>query len=162
MLLALLYQLIVVDVSSSDNNHVLSKVIGLMKVDDHVSIDLMNVVNISKNRLSHHMFSVDVIVDILHQGFHVIIVGCKELLPDSFLLIFKSVLIIGRVAEHISKNLDRLADTFFEGEHVIKGVLSRSISVQLESQILYLLLKGFSGSVLCAFEVQVLEEVSGA
>lgn len=73
------------DVSWSDYHDIFSKVIGSMEVNNHVSLDLIDVVNVSKDRLAHHMLSVDVVVDIFHEGLHHIFVCGFKFLPDGVL-----------------------------------------------------------------------------
>lgn len=68
MLLSEVNKLLVAHSSSAYNNHVVSKVVGVFEVYNHVSVNLSDVVNISKDRLTHHVFSVNVIVDVFHQG----------------------------------------------------------------------------------------------
>lgn len=60
------YQLLMANSTSADNDNIFTEVIGLMEVDDHISIDLIDVINISQNWLSHHVLSVNVIVYIFH------------------------------------------------------------------------------------------------
>jgi len=69
MLLSEVNKLLVADSSCAYNNHVVAEVVGVLKVDDHVSVDLADVVDISEDGLAHHVFSVNVIVDVFHQGF---------------------------------------------------------------------------------------------
>jgi hypothetical protein len=52
--------------ASTNNNHVLTIVIGLVEVDYHISIDMIDVVNISQDWLSHHMITENVVIDVLH------------------------------------------------------------------------------------------------
>jgi hypothetical protein len=66
VLLCKVYQLLMANSTSADNDNIFTEVIGLMEVDDHISIDLIDVINISQNWLSHHVLSVNVIVYIFH------------------------------------------------------------------------------------------------
>lgn len=69
MLVDKVHQLLVVNVAGSHNDHVFAKVIALMEVDDHFAVDLTNVVNVTKDGLSHHVLTIDVEVDVLHESF---------------------------------------------------------------------------------------------
>lgn len=68
MLFSEVDELLVADGASSYNNHVVSEIIGVLKVDDHVSVDLADVIDVSEDGLTHHVFSVNVIVDVFHQS----------------------------------------------------------------------------------------------
>ena len=68
--------------SGTNDNNIFTEVISSMEVINHLSIDLPNVINISKNRLAHHMVTIDVEVDILHQSLFRILVYSLQFLPD--------------------------------------------------------------------------------
>ena len=87
-----------VNVTRAYNNHVISEVVGLVEVKNHVSVDLVNVIDVSKDRLTHHMLSVDVIVDVFHQSLHEVVVCRQQFLPYCIFFHLQVVLIIGRVA----------------------------------------------------------------
>lgn len=88
VLLCKVYQLLMANSTSADNDNIFTEVIGLMEVDDHISIDLIDVINISQNWLTHHVLSVNVVVYIFHKSLHVIIVSGFKLLPNGVLLHF--------------------------------------------------------------------------
>ena len=67
MLLGQVNQLLVLNFTCANYYHVLSKVVSSVKVYNHVAINRAYVVNIAKNRLSHHMLPIDVVIYILHQ-----------------------------------------------------------------------------------------------
>lgn len=52
--------------ASADDDHVLTEVICCMVINNHIASDLVDVVNVTQDRLAHHVFSVYVVVDILH------------------------------------------------------------------------------------------------
>ena len=85
-------------VTRAYNNHVISEVVGLVEVKDHVSVDLVNVIDVTKDRLAHHMLPVDVIVHVLHQSLHEVVVCCQQFLPYCIFLHLQVVLIISRIA----------------------------------------------------------------
>jgi len=59
-------QHLVLDLASSDNNHVLAEVISRMEVNNHVASDAVDIINVTQDRLAHHVLSVNVVVDIFH------------------------------------------------------------------------------------------------
>jgi len=63
------------DGTSTNNDHVLTEVVGLIEIDNHVTVDLIDVIDVSEDGLAHHVLSEDVIVDVLHQSLHVIVIG---------------------------------------------------------------------------------------
>ena len=66
MLLSQIHQLIMIDIPSSHHDHIFGKIHPLMVLNDHVSVDLMYVVDLAKDRETHHVLPIDVIVHILH------------------------------------------------------------------------------------------------
>ena len=105
----LLYQvneLLMANTTGTYNNHVLTEVVGLEEINDHIAVDLIYVINVTKDGLAHHVLSENIEVDIFHQGLHMIVIGCLQLLPDSFLLHLKVVVVVIGVADHIAENLN--------------------------------------------------------
>ena len=108
MLLDKVNKLLMVYVSSANNNHVLTEIVALVEVNDHLAINLTNIVDITEDRLAHHMISKAVKVDILHQGLLRVLVCSFQFLPDRILLELQVIVVINTIAEHIAKDLDRL------------------------------------------------------
>ncbi len=52
--------------ASTYYDNILSVIVSPVEIYNHVPINRSNIVNISKNRLSHHVFSVNIVVDIFH------------------------------------------------------------------------------------------------
>lgn len=52
--------------ASTHYDNILSVIVSPVEIYNHVPINRSNIVNISKNRLSHHVFSVNIVVDIFH------------------------------------------------------------------------------------------------
>jgi hypothetical protein len=80
--------------TSTYYDNILSVIVASVKIYNHVPIDRSNVVNISQNRLSHHVFSVNVVVNIFHKGFFRVLVSSLQLLPDCVFFHFKVIVII--------------------------------------------------------------------
>jgi hypothetical protein len=55
-----------VNIACSDNDHILAEVVSVSEVQNHITVDLINVIWITENRLAHHMLSEDVVVHVLH------------------------------------------------------------------------------------------------
>lgn len=94
------------DGTSTNNYHVLTEVVGLIEIDNHVTVDLIDVIDVSEDGLAHHVLSEDVIVDVLHQSLHVIVIGRLQFLPDGVLLHLEVIVIIVGVADHVSEDLN--------------------------------------------------------
>jgi hypothetical protein len=56
----------VVNLASADNHHVFTEVVGSVEVNNHVSVNLPDVIDIPKNWLAHHVISEAVVVHIFH------------------------------------------------------------------------------------------------
>ena len=107
-------ELLVVDISCSDHNQVVSEVVGRVEVSQMVYSQLMNIVSISLGWLSKHVFSVDIEVDIFEKSFLIPVMVVFMLLTDLFLDQFELVGIESAIADHISQNLDSLAHVVSE------------------------------------------------
>lgn len=59
-----------------NNNDVLSEVVGLVEIHHHVTLDLIDIINISEDGLSHHVLPKYIVVHVFHKCFHVVIVSC--------------------------------------------------------------------------------------
>ena len=106
-----------------------------MVVNDHVTVDHANVVNVSKDWLAHHVLSIAVKVDIFHKGLFGILVCRFKLLPDSVFLEFNMIVVIHAIAEHVTNDRDGMTHVVRETECVVHGVLARSVSIQLGSSV---------------------------
>ena len=71
------------------------------------------------------MFSVDVVVNILHQSLFRVLISRFQLLPDCVLLHFKMVVVVNAITKHISKYLYRFRKPVREAQHVVQSVLTR-------------------------------------
>jgi hypothetical protein len=85
VLLSQVHQLLMIDTTSPHNDDIVAKVVSPMKINDHITFYLIDVIDISKDGLSHHVLSVNIIVNVLHQSLHVVVIGGFQLLPDSVL-----------------------------------------------------------------------------
>ena len=67
-------QLLMIDIAGAYHYHVLAKVVALVEVDDHFAVDLSNVVDVAEDRLTHHVISEDIEVDVLHESLFRVLV----------------------------------------------------------------------------------------
>lgn len=70
------------------------------------------------------MLSENIIVNVLHQGLHVIVICGFKLLPDRVLFHLDVIVVVVGVAEHVTHDFNRLCHIIFEGKSVINSVLS--------------------------------------
>jgi hypothetical protein len=73
-----------VDVASADNDHVVTIVVSGMEISKMVDWDAVEIVSITFARLTHHMLSEDIEMNIFYQGFLVVFEILLMLLMDLF------------------------------------------------------------------------------
>ena len=105
MLLGQVNKLLMLYGACSDNHHVFSEVHSLMILDNHLPVDPADVFNFAEDWQAHHVIPVDVEVHVLHECFEVIIVCCVQFLEDCVLLHFHVVVIVLRIAQHVSQDV---------------------------------------------------------
>ena len=66
VLLSQVNKLLMANTACAYNDHILAKVVRLMKINDHITFYLIDVIDISEDGLSHHVLSVYIIVHVLH------------------------------------------------------------------------------------------------
>ena len=106
MLLNEVDKLLVVDVPGAHYDHILTEIVPLMEVCDHIASDFTDVVDITKNGLTHHMVLEYIEVNVLHKGLLGIFIGCLQLLPYRVLLEFQKMAIVYTITEHVAHDLD--------------------------------------------------------
>lgn len=155
-------ELLVLDVSGSDDNDVLSDVVISVELLDHVLIDDANVLSDTENGLSHHVVSETIEVDVLDESLHLVLGGLDALSVDGLSLGLDLVGVVEGVAEHVSEDLDGLGNVVLEDGHGVRGVFSGGVGVELASHVLDVELELSSGSVRGSLEVEMLKEVSSS
>lgn len=98
--------LLVVNITSSDNNNVLTSVVGGVVVSKVVNSKSMSEISVSLDWLSHHVLSERVEVSVLKSGFRESIVVILVFLANLLFKELKFSSVEGWVADHITKNLD--------------------------------------------------------
>ena len=127
-----------------------------MVVNDHVTVDHANVVDITKDWLAHHVLSIAVEVDIFHEGLFGILVCRLKLLPDGVFLELYVVIVIDTVAEHVADNRYCMANVVRETKGVVHRVLARCVSIQLRSSVFNFHLELSACPLLSSLEVKML------
>jgi hypothetical protein len=93
MLVDLVHKFIMVDVSSSNNNNVVSEEVGGVEVSEVISAESVENVSVTLNWLTHHVLSVYVEVSIFNGGLEVSMVVVFMLLVNFFLNKLELVLV---------------------------------------------------------------------
>jgi hypothetical protein len=107
-------EFIMVDVTSTNNNDVITEVVGGVEVAKVINRNLLDVVAVSLNWLAHHVLSVNIEMAVLKGSFHVAVVVVVVLLSDLLLNELEFVRIKSAVCDNISKKLDGLANITLE------------------------------------------------
>lgn len=105
MLLNQVNELLMAHTTSTDNADVFSEIVSLEEVNDHIAVDLIDVIDVTKDGLAHHVLSENVIIDVLHQSFHVVVIGSFQLLPDGVFLHLEVIVVVVRVTDHVTEDL---------------------------------------------------------
>ena len=158
----LLYQideLLVSDGACTHDDHIFAEIVSLMVVDNHVTRDLTDIINVAENGLSHHVLSEDVIVDVLHECLLWVLVHSFEFLPYCVFFQLDVVAVICAVAEHISHDLNGTRYSIREAESMVHGVLTACVSIELSSSVLNFHFELPARAIGSALEMQVLQEV---
>ena len=106
MLLDQIDQLVVADGTGTHDDDILAEIVSLMVVNNHITRDLTDIVNVAEDGLSHHVLSEDVIVDVLHEGLLRVLIHSLEFLPYCVLFQLNVVAIICAIAKHITHDLN--------------------------------------------------------
>lgn len=160
MLFGELDELLVVDVTSTDDDDVGADVVGSMEVDDLFLGDGSDVFSYTKDRLAHHVVSVRGVVGGFNGGFHLVLLGLDAFSEDGFSLGFDLVGVVDGVSEHVTKDLNSLSEVLLEDGHAVRGVFPASVGVELAADVFDAKFELGSGSVLGSLEVEMLQEVS--
>ena len=97
---------LMVNVTGTDDDHILTEVVALMEVCYHVASDLTDVVDVAKNGLAHHMIFEHIEVNVLHEGLLGVLIRRLQLLPDRVLLELQQPVVVDTVTEHVAHDLD--------------------------------------------------------
>ena len=117
-----------VDVTSTNNNDVITEVVGGVEVAKVINRNLLDVVAVSLNWLAHHVLSVNIEMAVLKGSFHAAVVVVVVLLSDLLLNELEFVRVKSAVCDNISKKLDGLANITLEDLERNLSVLSVSLA----------------------------------
>ena len=106
MLVDLANEFLMVDVTSSYNNDVVSKVVSGVEISNVISSQAVELVFVSLHWLSHHVFSVDIEMNIINQGVEILVMVLFVFLEYFFLNQFKFASTNLAVADHVSESLN--------------------------------------------------------
>lgn len=148
------------NVSGTDNDDVLSKVVVRMEVLDVLRSEVVEIIDVSSSGLSHHMVSEDVEVDVLEGGS--LVFGVSVLLDVSHL--FSGHLESGGVdiivRDDVSEDFDGLRNVVLEDLDCVMSNFSLSSGSVFSAHSLELRLELGSRSVLSSLKSEFLEEES--
>ncbi len=119
MLVDLSNELFVINVTSTNNNHVVSKIVGWVELSQMISSKILSVISISFSWLTHHVFSVNVEMSVFNGGLEISVIVFFMLLWDFFLNKFQFIIIKSAIAKSITKNFNCFVNItleYLEGE----------------------------------------------
>lgn len=155
-----LNKLLVLNITSTNNNDVRTDVVGSVVFLNHILGDDTDVFSNTENRLTHHVVSVTGVVNRFNSSFHLILLGFKALSVDSFSFGFNLVLIIEGVAEHVSENFDGLRNVVLKDSHSVGGVFAGSVGIKLTTHVFNIEFKLVLASGFSSLEVEMFKEMS--
>lgn len=159
MLLGELDELLVGDVTGTDDDDVGTDVVGSMEVDDLFLGDGADVFSYTEDRLAHHVVSVGGVVGGLDGGFHLVLLGLDAFSEDGLSFGFDLVGVVDGVGEHVSEDLNSLSEVLFEDGHAVRGVFPGGVGVELAADVFDAKFELGSGSVLGSLEVEMFQEM---
>ena len=124
-----------VDVSSTNNNNVITEVVSSVEIAEVVSRDVLEVVTVSLDGLTHHVLSVNVVMAVLKSCFHIAVVVVLVLLSNFLLNELELVGIEGTACNEVTKQLDSLLNITFKNLKVDLCVLSVGLAGETGSHV---------------------------
>lgn len=88
-----------VDITSSNYNNIVSKVVSRVEFSQVVCLDVENIISVSLLRLTKHVFSVHIEVHVFNKSFLISVVVIFVLIWDLFLEKFKLISIKSTVGD---------------------------------------------------------------
>lgn len=131
-----LYNLLVGNVTGSDDNHVVSVVVGGVEVSQLVNTDSAGKISISLDWLSEHVLSERVEMSVFKSGLNISVVVVFVLHADFILDELKLARVEGAVAENISEKPDGCLGISLKDLEVVAGELSIRVSRVSSSMVL--------------------------
>ena len=150
-----------IDVTSTNNNDVITEVVGGVEVAKVVSRNLLDIVTVSLNGLAHHVLSVNIEMAVLNGSFKVAVVVVFVLLSNLLLHELELIGVESAVSDDISKNLDSLANITLEDLERDMSVLSVGFACEATAHVFDGLSNVALGAVSGSTEEHLLKEVRG-
>mmetsp|Transcript_119355 Transcript_119355/g.166548 ORF Transcript_119355/g.166548 Transcript_119355/m.166548 type:complete len:385 (-) Transcript_119355:291-1445(-) len=114
VLVDLIDESLVVKVTSTDNNDVVTVVVGSVVVSEGINIQVLDLIAVSLNRLTHHVLSVDIEVNVLQGGLFVSGVVGFVVFAQFLLEKFELASIESAVGDSVTKKSDGLVHVSLE------------------------------------------------
>jgi len=153
--------LIVVNITSGNDDHVITVIVGSLVILQHTGSDGVGHISISLDWLSKHVLSEGVEVSVFEGGLLESVVVVFVLHADLILNKLKLGRVKSVVAEHISKETDGFASITLEDLERVVSHLSVGLGVVSGSHILDFLGQFGLGSAISSSQGHLLEKVTG-
>lgn len=101
-------------ISYCDHHNIVSIVVGCMIPSNVVFSEVENIISVSLFGLAHHVFSIDIEVNVFNKSFHVSIVVVFVLLRNFFFDQFKFLAIKSTVTHYVSENFNSMICVIFK------------------------------------------------
>jgi hypothetical protein len=160
--LNLVNELVVVNVTSTNNNDVVSNVVRSVEVANVVNSQGLENITVSLNGLAEHVLTVDVEVRVLNGRFKVSLVVLLVLISYLKLGSFELSSGEGAAAHKVAEELNSLANVALEDLELKRGQLSVSLALVAASHVLYRLGDLAAGARVCSTEKHLLKKVGSA
>jgi hypothetical protein len=121
-------EVVVANVSGTDNNHVFTEEVGCSVVSEVINGEVGEVIGVSLNRLAHHVVSEGVVVGVLECSILIVFVVVCVLTGDHLLSDFELSSIHRGVAEGIAHDADSTFDIILEDSHLDVGLFAACFS----------------------------------
>lgn len=125
-----------VNVTSTDNDDVVTEVVSCVEISQVVSTEGLEVITVSLDGLSHHVLSVNIVVSILDSGLEVSLSGTFVLLANLFLDELKLISIESAVSNKVTEELYSLLDVTLEDLKAKLRIFSVSLAVVTTTHVL--------------------------
>jgi len=155
-------EIVVVHITSSNNNKVITEVVLGAVLLESVNGEVLKVVSITKDRLSHHMVTVSVVVRVLNGSAVVFASGPFVLGSDLLFAKFELSSVKGSVGDGVSKHVNNLADVVLEASDLDVGVFTVGLTCEASAHHFDLLSELGFGAASSSVREHVGESVGSA
>jgi len=159
VLVNLIDESLVVNITSTNNNDVVTVIVGSVVVSEGISVQVLDLVAVTLDRLTHHVLSVDIEVNILQGGLFVSSVVGLEVFAQFLLEKFEFTGIEGAVRDSITKKGNGLVHVSLEYLKLVASALTAWLGMVAGTHGLNLLSKVVLGALRGTTEEHLLESV---